>query len=86
MRAILAALVIGLAVSASGGASAEVVYPWCAYYSGKPGGTNCGFSTFEQCQWAISGNGGFCDRNGFYTAAPYRDVVGRPHKRRHYHQ
>ena len=26
-------------------------YPWCAYYSGGDdgGGTNCGFTTFEQC-------------------------------------
>ena len=26
------------------------------------GGTNCGFHSFEQCQAAISGNGGFCSR------------------------
>jgi uncharacterized protein DUF3551 len=32
---------------------------WCAEYNGR-GGTNCGFYTFQQCQWAVSGVGGFC--------------------------
>ena len=32
---------------------------WCANYGGQ-GGRNCGFHSFEQCQAAISGNGGFC--------------------------
>jgi hypothetical protein len=35
---------------------------WCAQY-GSPGATNCGFYSFEQCQAALSGNGGFCMRN-----------------------
>ncbi len=34
---------------------------WCAHYASH-GGTNCGFHSFEQCQAAISGNGGFCTR------------------------
>jgi hypothetical protein len=34
---------------------------WCAYY-GRQGGRNCGFHSFEQCQAAISGNGGFCSQ------------------------
>ena len=33
---------------------------WCASYA--QGGTNCGFHSFEQCQAAISGNGGFCSQ------------------------
>jgi uncharacterized protein DUF3551 len=34
---------------------------WCADYSGRDGGaTNCGFYTLQQCQWAVSGVGGFC--------------------------
>src|SRR6516165_9205538 len=24
-------------------------YPWCAIYSDPGGGTNCGFTTFQQC-------------------------------------
>jgi hypothetical protein len=34
---------------------------WCAHY-GRSGGTNCGFHSFEQCQAAVSGTGGFCSR------------------------
>jgi Protein of unknown function (DUF3551) len=33
---------------------------WCAHY--RNGGTNCGFHSFEQCQAAVSGTGGFCTR------------------------
>ncbi len=40
-------------------------YPWCAAY--RNGGTNCGFSTFAQCQAALSGNGGSCEENTQYT-------------------
>jgi hypothetical protein len=43
-------------------------YAWCAEYGGGRGGaTNCYFVTYQQCQWAISGNGGFCRPNPFYT-------------------
>jgi Protein of unknown function (DUF3551) len=47
---------------------------WCAHYGNKGGGTNCGFYSFEQCQAARSGNGGFCQRNPFsaYAAEPRR--------------
>jgi hypothetical protein len=38
---------------------------WCAQYGGRNGGTNCGFHSFEQCQAARSGNGGFCSPNPF---------------------
>ena len=34
---------------------------WCAAY--RNGSTNCGFNTYEQCLAAISGIGGFCNRN-----------------------
>jgi hypothetical protein len=40
-------------------------YPWCAYY-GKDSGTNCGFTTFEQCLANVSGIGGFCEPNTLY--------------------
>ena len=39
------------------GASADGT--WCANYD------NCGFYSFEQCEAARSGNGGFCSRNPF---------------------
>lgn len=43
-------------------------YPWCAHYSGL-GGTNCGFTTREQCMATLAGMGGFCDRNTQYRPA-----------------
>jgi Protein of unknown function (DUF3551) len=43
-------------------------YKWCAQYGGEEGGgTNCGFITIEQCRATISGMGGFCVPNPFYT-------------------
>jgi hypothetical protein len=60
-------------------------YPWCAYYGGVPGGggTNCGFTSFEQCMATVRGIGGFCDRNTQYQPP----AVSRPstrHRRRHH--
>lgn len=40
-------------------------YKWCAAY--RNGGNNCGFTTFEQCQASVSGVGGSCQPNQFYT-------------------
>jgi len=48
---------------------------WCAYYGSGHGGTNCGFYSFEQCMAALSGNGGYCARNQFYSSR--RDTRGR---------
>jgi hypothetical protein len=42
-------------------------YRWCAQYSTGGGGENCYFVTLQQCQAAVSGVGGFCRPNGFYT-------------------
>jgi hypothetical protein len=64
---------LGLATAAS----AEIYYPWCARYGGDMGGaSNCGFSTYEQCMATVSGVGGFCEKNLFYT-----DAVEHPAKR-----
>jgi hypothetical protein len=43
-------------------------YPWCAYY--KNGGTNCGFTTFDQCMTTVSGIRGYCARNTQYVPPP----------------
>jgi hypothetical protein len=43
-------------------------YPWCAYY--KNGGTNCGFTTFDQCMATVSGIHGYCARNTQYVPVP----------------
>lgn len=50
-------------------------YPWCAEYSGTPGGpTNCGFSSYRQCMADISGVGGFCVRNNTYRPGGHHHV------------
>jgi hypothetical protein len=43
-------------------------YPWCAQYGGGRGGggTNCGFSSFQQCMATVRGIGGFCNPNTQY--------------------
>ena len=49
-------------------ASAEVYRPWCAQYTGaRGGGTNCGFTSYEQCRMtATPGSGATCVRNPWY--------------------
>jgi Protein of unknown function (DUF3551) len=57
---------------------------WCARYVDQGGGTNCGFYSFEQCEAARSGNGGFCQRNPFTAnsaAGSAYGYVGEPRKR-----
>jgi hypothetical protein len=75
MRAALLLAGAALTVALSGlPASAQQggypLYPWCAYYGGggRGGGTNCYFSTWDQCRQAISGMGGMCGVNPFYEA------------------
>jgi hypothetical protein len=69
MRALhFAAAVLVVAAAASTRAEAQN-YPWCAYY-GRGDGTNCGFTTFEQCMATVSGIGGFCNINTQYVPPP----------------
>ena len=63
-------------------ARAEIEYPWCAVYSAKGGGTNCGFSTLEQCRATISGVGGSCEPNQFYKGPINSDSNPKPRKKR----
>jgi hypothetical protein len=67
LRYILAAAAV-LAASASAPSHADP-YRWCAQYGGgsQNGGRNCGFVTLEQCRATVSGIGGFCEPNQFYT-------------------
>jgi len=67
MRLMFAAAAMLIASSLTGEAKADP-YRWCAEYGGgRGGGTNCYFLTLEQCRAAVSGNGGFCRPNTFYT-------------------
>jgi hypothetical protein len=75
-----ATLVMSFALAAP--ARAEIYYPWCAQYgAGGDGGRNCGFSTYVQCMATVSGIGGFCERNSFYTG-PAERPAKRARKRR----
>jgi hypothetical protein len=58
-----AVLLAGLSLP-SGPARADG--PWCARYGTGLEGSNCGFYSFEQCQAALSGNGGRCSQNLLY--------------------
>ena len=51
-----------------GTANAEP-YPWCAVFSAYAG-RNRGFMTLEQCMATVSGIGGSCEPNQFYTGRP----------------
>ena len=69
MRAILmmSAILSAFALLAPTASHADP-YKWCAQYSGKDGGgRNCGFVTWEQCMATVSGIGGYCERNSFYS-------------------
>jgi len=76
-------IVIALASFGAPHSRAEITYPWCAQYGAgfDGGGRNCGFSTYEQCRAAISGNGGYCERNSMYV--PGAEVSSPPRKLRH---
>jgi Protein of unknown function (DUF3551) len=68
MQQILAALAfttMALAINADT-IHAEVTYPWCAHNGTRGGAKNCGFSTWGQCRAAVSGNGGYCERNPMF--------------------
>jgi hypothetical protein len=69
LRRFVTAIVTVVFVDISFGATASAdPYKWCAVYGGRGGGgTNCGFVTLEQCRAAISGLGGDCEINQFYT-------------------
>jgi hypothetical protein len=56
----LAITIFALLVGAQA-SKAEITYPWCGQYARD--GRNCGFSTYDQCRAAISGNGGYCIEN-----------------------
>jgi hypothetical protein len=84
MRYLLIALGLLCAASLSGTAANAQNYPWCAQYGGRMGGgENCGFSTYAQCRAALSGNGGFCNRNTQYKGD---GDYGRDRRYRRYHR
>ena len=69
MKLVLFALSIVAATTVLNTPTKAQNYPWCAYYSGK-GGTNCGFTTFEQCMETARGLGSNCQPNTQYVPPP----------------
>lgn len=57
-------------------------YKWCARAHGDDlgGSKNCGFITIGQCHVTISGMGGVCEPDQFYTG-PDKDLPKQPAKR-----
>jgi hypothetical protein len=66
MRSLLFILAIFVVTAGIGTRAQAQNYPWCADYAGF-GSQNCGFTTIQQCQAALSGNGGFCNANTQYV-------------------
>jgi hypothetical protein len=66
MRPLLFILGVFAAVVCFEKPAAAQNYPWCAYYNFGGGATNCGFSTFQQCLAALSGNSDSCGPNPQY--------------------
>ena len=81
MRVVIMGLFVLIAASAVDTARADP-YPWCAVYGGgRGGGTNCYMRTYQQCLEAISGMGGFCAPNTFYTGPRERTRRSSPRAR-----
>jgi hypothetical protein len=70
MRLLLFLLGICVALLGGGIPAEAQNYPWCAYYSGRSGGTNCGFTTFQQCMDTARGLGSNCQPNTQYQPSP----------------
>jgi hypothetical protein len=67
MKRLMFVLGVLLGTAAIGTRAEAQNYPWCAHYGGL-GGTNCGFTTYEQCMATISGMGGSCMQNTEYKS------------------
>jgi hypothetical protein len=61
-RAVCVAFAFGIAVvTALVAAPSSAQAGWCASVSGSDGGeVTCGYSSWEQCRAAVSGQGGIC--------------------------
>jgi tetratricopeptide (TPR) repeat protein len=68
MRSLAGSYGIVIAILLADASSSVQSAQWCAEY--RTGGTNCGFSTFAQCQATVSGIGGFCNQSPYQDARP----------------
>ena len=79
MTTLRGVLIAGCVIAGFGFSPAHAdPYRWCAVYAGDAdGGTNCGFITIEQCRATVSGIGGWCEPNLFYTGPDPREKKRR---------
>ena len=71
MKLLLFLLGICVALFGTGTRVEAQNYPWCAIYGGfDDGGTNCGFTTLQQCMDTARGMGNLCQRNTQYVPPP----------------
>lgn len=73
---------LGFSLAAGTATPAQAVeYPWCANFA-DGAGSNCGFTTYEQCMLTARGSGGYCAENTFYeppaAAARSRHAPRKP--------
>ena len=77
---ILALLAVG-GLGVAGTAPAEAVgtrYPFCIQGDEYPGLSNCGFTSYEQCQATASGRRLWCIENPYYNAGDNAGPPSRP--------
>ena len=81
----LTAAVLAIVLLQTAPVHAEILYPWCAVFSGADGdnGSSCGFVTHAQCLATISGTGGTCYENPAYPGPGQRPVKRRAPKNRY---
>jgi Protein of unknown function (DUF3551) len=69
MRLLMLTFGVLAATALTGRPAAAQNYPWCTNILGF-GSENCSYSTYGQCMAALSGNGGFCNRNTQFVPPP----------------
>jgi hypothetical protein len=76
MRLVLVLAVTAQTLTIATAADAQD-YPWCSsFHDGA--GTNCGFTSLEQCMATAAGAGGTCEPNNLYRRPAA--VVAAPHR------
>jgi hypothetical protein len=75
-------LCFGAATFAIAAPSLAQNYPWCSNFH-DGGGTNCGFSTYEQCMATAQGSGGACTKNNTFSPSAEPSPAARRPAHRH---
>lgn len=79
---LLALLAAGVTFAAAVPSIAQAdPYRWCAEYNTGDAARNCGFVTYQQCMATVSGIGGACMPNPYYTGRESTSGDGRARER-----